>query len=139
LRTCFSSLWFNELTPALGPPLVPSGHEIPCPLWHLNIYCYVHRSPPLDLILSRFNPVDVLIHFFTAASHLSCMSVSIQRRVSVSAFVCLFVRYLHNNTRLHQLMTKFGMIFFISWSGESPQFGVLYRPRMVDQCEAVRI
>lgn len=45
------------------------------PMWNLRLLCFIHTSPPLDLILSQFNPENtrsgsVRVFFFNIISHL---------------------------------------------------------------------
>jgi len=42
----------------------PPNQEIPCILWNLGIYNYVHEKLPLVPVLSQINPVHTLSTYF---------------------------------------------------------------------------
>jgi hypothetical protein len=38
--------------------------EIPRHLWYPNVHYHVHKSPPLDPVLSQMNPTHILRYYF---------------------------------------------------------------------------
>jgi hypothetical protein len=49
-----------EQSPSWGADSHSDSQEIPRLLWNTKFHCSVHKSPPLDQILSQMNADDTL-------------------------------------------------------------------------------